>query len=124
MLEQLGYAVTTAGNAESALQAIEAGETFDLVLSDIVMAGAMDGIVLARLLKARRPELPILLATGYSRVADGMRGEFSILRKPYQVAELGRAISRLLAEARAQPGDGNLVRLQDARNSRAAKPEG
>ncbi len=49
----------------------------DLVFSDIVMPGKMDGLGLARRLKAMRPELPILLATGYSDAAAERARRFS-----------------------------------------------
>ena len=65
LLEQLGYEVHRAGDAEAALREVEARE-LDLVVSDIVMAGAMDGLGLARAIRERHPTLPVLLATGYS----------------------------------------------------------
>jgi DNA-binding LytR/AlgR family response regulator len=67
----------------------------DLVFSDIVMPGKMDGLGLARAIKQKRPGLPILLATGYSEAAQSARADFPILRKPYQLHELSRALSEL-----------------------------
>ena len=67
----------------------------DLVFSDIVMPGKMDGLGLARQLKALRPELPILLATGPSDAAVNVRGDFPILRKPYEIQQLSQAIAKL-----------------------------
>ena len=67
----------------------------DLVFSDIVMPGKMDGLSLARHLKAVRPGLPILLASGYSDAALNVRGDFPILRKPYEIHELSQAIAKL-----------------------------
>ena len=67
----------------------------DLVFSDIVMPGKMDGLSLARHLKDIRPDLPILLATGYSDAAIGVRGDFPILRKPYEIHQLSQAIAKL-----------------------------
>jgi response regulator receiver domain-containing protein len=68
-------------DAETALREI-AGDDIDLVFSDIVMPGKMDGLSLARRLREMRPELPILLATGYSDAAAGVLGDFPILRNP------------------------------------------
>ena len=68
----------------------------DLVVSDIVMPGRMDGLGLARAIKEKRPELPILLATGYSEAAQNVRADFPILRKPYQMHELSRALAEIL----------------------------
>ena len=70
-------------------------DDIDLVFSDIVMPGKMDGLSLARRLREMRPELPILLATGYSDAAAGVRGDFPILRKPYEIHQLSQAIANL-----------------------------
>jgi CheY-like chemotaxis protein len=94
LLEQLGYTVRRVANAEAALDEIERNG-IDLVFSDIVMPGKMDGLGLARQLKAMRPQLPILLATGYSEAALNVRGDFPILRKPYEIHQLSQAIAKL-----------------------------
>ncbi len=94
LLEQLGYAVRWASDADAALKEI-ARDGVDFVLSDIVMPGRMDGLALARELRKRNPRLPILLASGYSDAAQNAKGEFPILRKPYRIHELNEALSRL-----------------------------
>ena len=94
LLEQLGYTVRRVANAEAALREIDL-DGIDLVFSDIVMPGKMDGLGLARHLKAVRPGLPILLTSGYSDAALNVRGDFPILRKPYQIHELSQAIAKL-----------------------------
>lgn len=94
LLEQLGYQVRRVADAEAALREIET-DGVDFVFSDIVMPGKMDGLSLAHRLRQIRPGLPILLATGYSDVASGVRGDFPILRKPYEIHELSEAISKL-----------------------------
>lgn len=94
LLEQLGYHVRRVGDAEAALREIEKNGV-DFVFSDIVMPGKMDGLSLAHRLRQIRPGLPILLATGYSEAAAGVRGDFPILRKPYEIHELSEAIARL-----------------------------
>ena len=94
LLEQLGYTVRRVANAEAALRELEL-DGIDLVFSDIVMPGKMDGLGLARHLKAVRPRLPILLASGYSDAALSVRGDFPILRKPYEIHELSQAIAKL-----------------------------
>lgn len=94
LLEQLGYTVRTVANAEAALLEIER-DGIDFVFSDIVMPGKMDGLSLARHLKAIRPQLPILLATGYSDAAVDVRDDFPILRKPYEIHQLSQAIAKL-----------------------------
>jgi CheY-like chemotaxis protein len=95
LLEQLGYTVRRAGDAETALREVE-HDGVDLVFSDVVMPGTVDGLGLARRLRKIRPDLPILLATGYSHAAAEARGDFPILRKPYEIHQLADAIGGLL----------------------------
>jgi PAS domain S-box-containing protein len=94
LLEQLGYSVQWVPNAEAALRAIEK-DGIDVVFTDIVMPGHTDGLGLARIIKQKHPHLPILLATGYSEAAQNARSDFPILRKPYQMHELSRALADL-----------------------------
>jgi PAS domain S-box-containing protein len=94
LLEQLGYTVRKVADAEMALREIER-DGIDLVFSDIVMPGKMDGLGLARRLREIRPHLPVLLATGYSEAALNVHGDFPILRKPYEIHQLSQAIAKL-----------------------------
>jgi PAS domain S-box-containing protein len=94
LLEQLGYTVRRVSDAEAALLEVER-DSVDLVFSDIVMPGKMDGLGLAHRLKEIHPNLPVLLATGYSDAAANARGDFSILRKPYEIHQLSQAIAKL-----------------------------
>lgn len=103
LLEQLGYTVRRALDADTALLEIEHDE-IDLVFSDIVMPGKMDGVGLAHRLREIRPDLPVLLATGYSEAAVNVRGDFAILRKPYEIHQLSEAISKLLLSSAAVAG--------------------
>jgi PAS domain S-box-containing protein len=121
MLKQLGYVVHMVPSADAALDAL-AKDNFDLVVSDIVMAGAIDGIALARLLRTRKPDLPVLLVTGYSEAASEAGSEFAVLYKPFQLADLSRMAARLIAEAQ-QPASSNLVRLRDVRRRELSKGE-
>jgi CheY-like chemotaxis protein len=94
MLESIGCTVKRVGAAEPALRLLDSGETVDLVFTDIVMPGGMDGVELARTLRARYPSLAVLLATGYSDAAQKAAGEgFPILLKPYQLGALEQAIA-------------------------------
>jgi PAS domain S-box-containing protein len=123
MLEDLGYAVAIAHNAAEGRRLVEAQDPdtggFAAVVSDIVMAGDMDGIALARALRAQRPALPVLLATGYSEAAGAAGAEFQVLRKPYQMNDLSRALAALVP-ADAKPD--NLVDLRRHQSDRAKKP--
>jgi DNA-binding LytR/AlgR family response regulator len=92
------------------------------VISDIVMAGEIDGMGLARAVRKRKPDLAVLLVTGYSNAAIEAGAEFTVMRKPFQLADLSRAAARMIAEAK-QPAATNLVRLRDARRSMASRTE-
>ena len=100
LLKQLGYKVDAASNAQMALEMLSRGDRVDLVVSDIVMAGSMDGLDLARAIRERDPTLPIVLVTGYAETAARAAKDFPVLQKPYQLGELSRAAARALAETR------------------------
>ena len=92
LFEQLGYRVRI--STEAALLEIER-DGIDLVFTDIVMPGKMDGLGLAKVLRATYPHLPVLLATGYSEALAGRQLDFHVLRKPYAIHELSQALSKL-----------------------------
>ena len=97
VLEGLGHDVTHAENAPAAL-ALMNERDYDLVFSDIVMPGGMSGIELAESIKRTHPDLPVLLATGFSGAAlrpGALR--FPVLAKPYSVRELSSQVTKLLA---------------------------
>src|ERR1044071_4089785 len=103
MLESIGCSVKRVAAAEPALELLRAGETFDLVFTDIVMPGGMDGVDLARTLRTRYPSLTVLLATGYSNAAQKAAGEgFPILLKPYQIGALEHAIAEAVGGSAAR----------------------
>ncbi|KQO76340.1 ATP-binding protein [Methylobacterium sp. Leaf88] len=102
ILEDLGYAPEWVVNAEEALECLGAdGSGFRAVFSDVVMPG-MGGIELANALRIRLPDLPVLLASGYSHVlAREDRHGFELLHKPYSADQIGEALRRLIAAAPA-----------------------
>jgi PAS domain S-box-containing protein len=95
MLAQLGYRVHTANNAQLALEMLGRHD-IGLVFSDIVMPGPMDGIDLARSIRAQGLAIPIMLATGYSENVSRATPDFTVLRKPFDLDELRSGLSRLL----------------------------
>jgi signal transduction histidine kinase/ActR/RegA family two-component response regulator len=101
MLGQLGYDVTHAASGAAALGALADGRAVDLVFSDIMMPGGMNGVELAREIKRRRTDLPVLLTSGYSEAAvhDAELAGVQILPKPYHIDELAAALSAAKAEA-------------------------
>jgi PAS domain S-box-containing protein len=113
MLSQLGYIVHAVHNADEALAAIEQGN-FDLVVSDVVMAGDLDGVALARAIRERKPKLPVVLVTGYSETTAAVSTEFIVLRKPFELSEVSRTAARMIAASK-QPDSSNVIRLRDSR---------
>jgi signal transduction histidine kinase len=95
LLSEQGHDVTLATSAEQALELVRQGQ-FDLVFSDVVMPG-IGGLRLAEILETEQPELPVVLATGYSQeiAESGARGRPVIL-KPYRLATLQSAIDDAL----------------------------
>jgi PAS domain S-box-containing protein len=103
LLEQLGYRTTAVENAREALEALESQRWVSLVLTDVVIPGEYDGLMLARKIRVRFPEIPIVLATGYAKLFDDAP-EFPVLRKPYQIGDLARAIHQALNRTKTGSG--------------------
>jgi len=97
LLEQLGYTVKQVERPSAALELLSRDDDIDLVFSDIVMPGDMDGLTLARTIRDHYPSLPVMLATGYSSAAERVGSEFPIIRKPYDYNTLGFAVKTALA---------------------------
>jgi CheY-like chemotaxis protein len=117
LIKQLGYTVQLAPDASKALRMLEQ-ESFDLVFSDIMMPGKMDGLELARTIQKVRPQLPVLLASGSNKLVDEARQHFTTLQKPYQISDLDRAIQALLLARRDGVSSNNLVDLGKAKRER------
>ncbi|SFP59659.1 His Kinase A (phospho-acceptor) domain-containing protein [Bradyrhizobium sp. Ghvi] len=102
MLAQLGYGVTRAASAAAALGALADGRPVDLIFSDIMMPGGMNGVELAREIKRRRSDVPVLLTSGYAQasVHEAQDAGIQILPKPYQLEELAAALSAARAGLR------------------------
>ncbi len=93
MLNDLGFAVTHVWGTEAALGALANARPIDVVLSDIMMPGGVSGVDLAREIRARQPNLAIILTTGYIEAAARMEGdEFQLLLKPYSLEALADAL--------------------------------
>jgi PAS domain S-box-containing protein len=88
LFEHLGYETIYRDSAEAALTLLEAGTKIDLVFSDIVMPGTIDGVGLAREIRSRYPNLPVALTTGYSDAANAAPPNLRILRKPFDTEAL------------------------------------
>jgi PAS domain S-box-containing protein len=100
MLRELGYQVTRAASAQGALGALADEREIDLVFSDIVMPGTMNGMELVREVRRRRPGAPVLLTSGYAGAAvpDAEAEDIKILRKPYAIEALDVALRVALGD--------------------------
>lgn len=102
MLAGLGYEVTRVGSPAAALGALANGRTIDLVFSDIMMPGDMNGIELAGEIRSRRKGLPVILTTGYVGEAAkrAQAAGIPLLPKPYRVEELAMLLKEAVSKTR------------------------
>ena len=107
LFEHLGYATVYRDSAEAALKLLDEGSKVDLVFSDIVMPGTIDGVGLASEIRARYPELPVVLTTGYSDAAQAVPPDLRILRKPFDTEALKGFIQEAV-EVQAPPQNATL----------------
>ncbi len=96
MLLDLGNYVMEAGSGAQALEILETGSPFDLVVTDYAMPG-MNGFELAQRIKEKNPDLPIILATGYAELPRDRVIHFGHLSKPYSSRDLAAALERAAA---------------------------
>ncbi|MDH0866494.1 ATP-binding protein [Mitsuaria sp. GD03876] len=88
-----GWVVRSARNATEALALLEGELRADVMISDVVMPGGIDGVALARRARGLKPDLRVVLVTGYSDAAATASAEgLPVIRKPYDLAALGRAL--------------------------------
>jgi CheY-like chemotaxis protein len=94
MLEDLGHDVIQASSGREALELVRSGRPIDLVVTDQAMP-QMSGTQLAAMIRAERPDLPVLLATGYAEMAPGCDPGLPRLAKPFMQKDLAQAIARI-----------------------------
>lgn len=99
LFRSLGYDVVTASNGVQANEILSLQDDISILFTDVVMPGTIDGISLARLARARKPEMKIILASGYPlpalRAAHGDLDEFTFLDKPYRLTDLMTKLSKI-----------------------------
>ena len=100
-ISRLGYHTMAAGNAAEALAIIDGPERFDLLFTDVIMPGGLNGRQLATEAQKRRPELKVLYTSGYTENAIVHHGRLDVgvllLPKPYLSSDLARMIRTALA---------------------------
>jgi len=101
MLAEHGSKVVRAASAAEGLSQFDRNP-IEAVLSDMVMPGEMDGLDLARRLRERRADIPVILMTGYSAAAGAAHAEgFPVLRKPFTMSALAECVEEILGRMRA-----------------------
>ncbi len=103
MLEDLGFTVIAADSGDDALQLLTQGAEVDLLLADFAMPG-MNGGELARAVRVRHPELPVVFVTGYAELCElGLEG-YSIIQKPFREEQLANKLQLALREGSLADG--------------------
>lgn len=101
MLGAAGYAVVSASSGERALELLDGDKKIDLLFTDVIMPGGMNGLQLAERVRERRPETPILITTGYMEELPSPTGRtqpLDVLSKPYRQEELLSRVRAILPE--------------------------
>jgi PAS domain S-box-containing protein len=100
ILRDFGYTTLLATDGRQALDLLDGGDKVDLLFSDLIMPGGMNGVMLAREARRRQPRLKVLLTTGYAEASlertDAGGSEFEIINKPYRRMELARRVRAVL----------------------------
>ncbi|MEH3061544.1 MAG: MASE4 domain-containing protein [Methylobacterium radiotolerans] len=103
-LRELGYRTLTATHAAEALECLRGPGRVDIMFTDVVMPGGMDGVQLAVEARHLRPDIRVLLASGYTAsalAADGVPADMPLLRKPYRREDLAEKLRAVLGLAEA-----------------------
>jgi len=100
ILEDFGYKVTVVDGPKAALDILDGEGRIDLLFTDLIMPGGMNGVMLARAARERQPKIKVLLTTGYAEASmertDAGGTEFEIINKPYKRMELARRVRRVI----------------------------
>jgi len=99
LIEDLGYSVFEANTGSGALDILRSGTPVDLIVTDYAMPG-MTGLELAGAARELRPDLPVLLATGYAELPSGATTDLPRLAKPFRQDQLATEIAKALGFSR------------------------
>jgi PAS domain S-box-containing protein len=107
MLAELGYRVIEAASGEEAMELMDTGEAFDLLVTDHLMPG-INGTDLARVVRASRPGTPILLVSGYAE-REGLDPDLPRLTKPFRKSELAVSLAQLRGDPRDEAPEAEIT---------------
>ena len=112
-LQNLGYRIITAGSGEQAMKCLQNNSDIDLLFSDVVMPGSLNGYQLAEQATAFQPGLKVLLTSGFTSKAVISNGQAKfkvhLLNKPYTQAEMAQRIRNLLSPQDPKAGTDTAV---------------
>ena len=103
-LQECGFIVFEAANADEAITTIETGIPIDLVLTDVRMPGSMNGFGLAKWINANKPNIGVILASGEATqndAADELCGQVPFFTKPYDLRAIVARIRTALDQAQS-----------------------
>src|SRR5437764_603781 len=100
MLEDLGHTATEVDSAEQGLKILQSDASIDLVITDHAMPG-MTGTELAKRIRRKWPELPVIIATGYAELPGELDPSVPRLSKPYRQQDLAAVVAQLIGEQSA-----------------------
>lgn len=100
MLISIGYTVVAAKDAAEAIALLDQGQEFDVLFTDIIMPGPVDGIALAHIVHGRRPQTKIMFTSGFSSMNPDDLAKLNAIyvAKPYRKAEIAGVLSKLLKD--------------------------
>ncbi|CAO4163690.1 histidine kinase [Methylorubrum populi] len=100
ILEDFGYKVIVVDSPRTAIEILDSEARIDVLFTDLIMPGGMNGVMLARAARERQPKIKVLLTTGYAEASlertDAGGTEFEIINKPYKRMELARRVRRVI----------------------------
>lgn len=100
ILEDSGYRAIVAGDGQQALKILDSGQSVDMLFTDLIMPGGLNGVMLAREVRLRSPKTKVLLTTGYADASlertDAGGADFEVLNKPYGRLDLTRRVRLIL----------------------------
>ncbi|WP_294318844.1 histidine kinase famiy protein [uncultured Sphingomonas sp.] len=100
ILKDFGYGVLRANNGPEAITVLEADAAIDLLFTDLIMPGGMNGVMVAREARRLKPRLKVLLTTGYAEASiervDARGTEFDLIGKPYKRIDLAMRVRQVL----------------------------
>jgi len=105
MLKGWGYRVVAVENPDAAARLLETDSAFDLLFTDVVMPGSLTAVQLAGIARQRRPDIAVLLTSGYARdlIPREAGSEFPLIAKPYRSDDLAARVRTVLAGRRPLP---------------------